>query len=333
MNAHHFVNGVKFQRFCLTLLAGAGPWFQSLEPLDNVTWLELQNLFRQRYSKLGNTCEQLFHAWGSFSFDENTETIDSYVTRIRQVTVLLGYEEAQILEVFKYMLPTKLYWILFPIEDLRQAAETVKGILTKEKLDKQLTGQTSASPFTNIREGTERKVSFNTRDELGDKIDKLTVMMSRLAAKDSNKKRPFKPKIYKSRGQNRSYSQRGYQNRNSRSDGGSRGQYGNNRPRQNYRDNNFRENTRGYGRQNSRGKYGNNKCNDYNRSRNRSSKRTLTRNYGNNRDRSSSNRRSRSGSRASTNRDRIRCYNCREYDHFVRDCPNSREERDLEQLQ
>ena len=28
----------------------------------------------------------------------------------------------------------------------------------------------------------------------------------------------------------------------------------------------------------------------------------------------------------------IRCYNCREYDHFARDCPTSREERDLEQL-
>ena len=39
------------------------------------------------------------------------------------------------------------------------------------------------------------------------------------------------------------------------------------------------------------------------------------------------------GSRASTNRDRIRCYNCREHDHFARDCPKSREERDLEQLQ
>ena len=33
------------------------------------------------------------------------------------------------------------------------------------------------------------------------------------------------------------------------------------------------------------------------------------------------------------NRDRIRCYKCREYDHFTRDCPNSREERELEQLQ
>ena len=53
-------------------------------------------------------------------------------------------------------------------------------------------------------------------------------------------------------------------------------------------------------------------------------------NYNNIRDRSSSNSRSRSGSRASTNMDRIRCYTCREYDHFVRDCPNTREERKLE---
>ena len=41
-------------------------------------------------------------------------------------------EESQILEVFKNTLPTKLYWILFPIEDLRQAVDTAKKILTKE---------------------------------------------------------------------------------------------------------------------------------------------------------------------------------------------------------
>ena len=60
---------------------------------------------------------------------------------------------------------------------------------------------------------------------------------------------------------------------------------------------------------------------------------TFTRNYSSGRDRSSSNSRSQSGSRASTNRDRIRCYKHWEYDHFTRDYPNSREERDLEQLQ
>ena len=103
------------------------------------------------------------------------------------------------MEVFKNTLSTKLYWILFPIGDLRQAVETAKRILTKERLDKQLIGQTSTSLFMNIRDGTEKKVLFNARDELGDKIDKLTALMDRLAAKESNDKRPFKPQIYKSR--------------------------------------------------------------------------------------------------------------------------------------
>ena len=102
---------------------------------------------------------------------------------------LLGYGEPQIQEVFKNTLPTKLYWILFPMEDLRQAVEMAKRILTKEKLDKQLTGQTSTSPFLSIREGVNRKVSFDTRDKLENMIDKLTVMLGRLVAKDNNEKR------------------------------------------------------------------------------------------------------------------------------------------------
>ena len=110
-----------------------------------------------------------------------------------------------------------------------------------------------------MSDGTDRKVSFNTRDELGDKIDKLTVVMSRLAAKYSHEKRPFKPQIYKSRDQNRSYSQGSYQNRpNSRN----MSQFTSNRPRQNYRDSNFRGNIRGYGRQNNRGGYRNDRHNN-----------------------------------------------------------------------
>ena len=137
MTTHHFVASVKVQQFCLTLSGEARLWYHSLEPI-NVDWLGLQNLFRQQYSKVGNAREQLFHTWRSFSFNENTETIDAYVTCIRQVVALLGYGEPQISEVVKNTLPTKSYWILFPMEDLRQAVETAKRILTKEKLDKQL---------------------------------------------------------------------------------------------------------------------------------------------------------------------------------------------------
>ena len=64
-----------------------------------------------------------------------------------------------------------------------------------------------------IREGANRRVSFDMREELGDKIDKLTVMIGKLAAKVRNRNRPFKPQIHKSRrtpppGQKKGYSQR-----------------------------------------------------------------------------------------------------------------------------
>ena len=108
MDTHRFQEGVKVQRFCLTLVGEARLWYESLRPI-NVDWQGLQNQFRQQYSKIGNVREQLFHAWQSFHFDENTEILDSYMTHIRQVATLLGYGEPQTLEVFKNTLPTKLY--------------------------------------------------------------------------------------------------------------------------------------------------------------------------------------------------------------------------------
>ena len=86
-----------------------------------------------------------------------------------------------------------------------------------------------------------------------------------------------------------------------------------------------------------KGKYrGNYRNENYSkeRGRSRSRERSFSRNVNNRRnDRNISNSRSRSGSRVSTNRDRIRCYKCREYDHFLKDCPTSKEEREIEQIQ
>ena len=139
--------------------------------------------------------------------------------------------------------------------------DTSKRILTKEKLDRQLTRQTSSTPFMSIRNSHNRKVSLDTKEELGDKIDKLAVMIGKLATRDSRTGRQFKPQIHqsRSRGQNRNYNQRNYKNRyrsNNRSNSGDGGQYrqdiGRPRYKQNYRRGNFRGNARSYGRQNSR---------------------------------------------------------------------------------
>ena len=121
-----------------------------------------------------------------------------------------------------------------------------------------------------------------------------------------------------------------YQNRNrsdNRSNSRDRGQFRQDRGRprfeQNHRGSNFQNNYRRYNRQNSRGEYRNDNYRScgYNSGRGRSRERAFSGNYNGNRNRSMSKSRLRSGCRVSTNRDRIRCYNCREYDHFARDFP------------
>ena len=51
---------------------------------------------------------------------------------------------------FQNTLPSRLHLVLFPIEDVRQAGEMANRILTKEKLDRQLAGQSSSTLFMNI---------------------------------------------------------------------------------------------------------------------------------------------------------------------------------------
>ena len=182
--------------------------------------------------------------------------------------------------------------------------------------------------------------------------------MSKLTAKDDDEIKQFTPKIYESerRGQRRNiydrsnYGQMNDQNRY-RSDSGDRritisgrGQYGQNyrdssRYNKNYRNEFRRGNSRGnlrtnqnYNGQNFRGGYRRNYSNDnYKRGRSRSKERQFSDNVRRN-DRNGSSR-SRSGSRISVNRDRIRCYKCREYDHFAKDCPTSKLEKETEQVQ
>ena len=230
--------------------------------------------------------------------------------------------------------------------------ETAKRILTKEKIDRQFSGQALSNPFMSIKNNHNRKVSFDTWDELGDKMDKLTVMIGRLTAKDRESGRQFKPQIYQSRrrGQNResddrcNYDQRDYQSGYRSDSGDRRNQY-----RQNFRGRSSMNKTRGgyvrgnarvyqnFERQNGRRECRNNYRDEgYSRSRDRSRsrERSFPRNFNSRRNnRSMSNSRSKSGSRASTNRDRIRCYKCRECNHFLMDYPPSEEQKELQQLQ
>ena len=50
-------------------------------------------------------------------------------------------------ELMKNTLPSTLFPILFPINKLRNAITTAKRVIIKEKIDIQMIGQSSTTPF------------------------------------------------------------------------------------------------------------------------------------------------------------------------------------------
>ena len=260
--------------------------------------------------------------WRSFCHDENEDTIDSYILKVKQVASLLNYGEPEILELFKNTLPSKLYWILFPINNLREAVDTAKRVMNKEKLDKQLTDQASnISPFMKLGDDTHsgQQQMLKPQD-----LEAISSMMYNVSLKQSKTGKPFKPQVYHRRGRGQ---RQGYDRDRSRNNSRQGQSFGQNRHGNEYRRNGYAQN---FSRNNGRNR-GRNFNRNYSSNRSRSRERRLSpRRYDNNNNnrqnansRFRSRSRSRSNSRVRTNRDRIRCYRCQEYHHYANECQNA----------
>ena len=130
--------------------------------------------------------------------------------------------------MFENTLPSKLYWILFPIYNLRDTVEAAKRVLPKEKLDKHLSGQAvNSTPFMKMGEITNsgKEVSNTNQDSIGEKIENLTSMIYKMSVQQEKGKKPFRPQVYPQRG-------RGQRRQNFDNRDRSRN---NNRQRQNFR--------------------------------------------------------------------------------------------------
>ena len=101
---------------------------------------------------------------------------------------MLNYGEMQIFENFKNTLPYRLYSTLINVNNLRDAIDLAKRVLTKEKLDRQLAGQ-SSTPFmkasnndSHMPQNHHKKgVTFHAMEMLernSDCIDRLTLLGS-----------------------------------------------------------------------------------------------------------------------------------------------------------
>ena len=220
-------------------------------------------------------------------------------------------------------------------------------MLTTEKIDRQLSGQSgTTAPFMKVGDvqHSNKTVSFNTHNAIREQLERLTSMVYNMSVHKEDNSRPFRPQIHpkKRRGQNRQnfdnrdrsrlYSRdRNRQNLrpNYRRQPQKRNiQCGHDSRRGSYRCQSYdnRSDSRDRGRQNFRRNVSNDRYDSRDRNRSRTSERSLTTRRNDRRHNSPNanlGTRSRSSSRVTTNRDRVRCYRSREYNHFANECPNA----------
>ena len=147
-----------------------------------------------------------------FQFDEATDTIDGYIQKVKQVAALLDYGEPQILELFKNTLRSRLYYMLYQIDNLRVVVETAKRLWTKEQMDKRAE-QSTASPFMQVSQGsskskdkTEKRVSFSAVEAMertSDSTERLASLMDKMDAKLDRREDQYRPRVYQGRGRGR----------------------------------------------------------------------------------------------------------------------------------
>ena len=134
--------------------------------------------------------------------------IHAYVNRIKQVAILLNYDAPQILELFKTPYLAEYIGFYFAINNLGEAVDAVKRVLTKEKIDSQLSDQSSAStPFMkvgDVHHSNRKTASFGAQNLIREQLDNLNSMVYNMSMQKEGNNRSFKPQIHqkRKRGQN-----------------------------------------------------------------------------------------------------------------------------------
>ena len=136
--------------------------------------------------------------------------------------------------------------MVYDINNLREAVETVKCMLIREQIDGHMSGQAASSPFMKVNQQNSKKkgLSFNAMETIqkqGDSIDKLTSLMNELSSKLDRKDNSsqYKPRIHPGRNRGCGKRQNRYSSRE-RSYSRDSGPYNNSgRKRRNYQNQNI----------------------------------------------------------------------------------------------
>ena len=313
----------KINRFKDTLFETARKWAQALNYTDvtkfdydpanaNDKIASMQYLFLARFAKEGRTLEAAYIAWGALTFDPNKDDIEQFILKVEELAKKLAYnEDAQVMAV-KSVLPRDVCGICMTYKTLKEVKAFLIELFSNPKMREAVPGTASAvvePGVFSIGQHMENNVVGLTAADVSkicQDMNDLQVRFNKIISADfrSKSSKPWKPEVTPPRrggGFNRDRGGRQFDNAQ-RNDRFRNSESNSNQDRDNGQRNNaanFRG--RGQGRGNFRG---NMRGKDRGRGRF---------------DKSPNVRRPRVASKT-VDKDKMRCHDCNEFGHFIREC-------------
>ena len=140
-------DGDKRKRFTDTLFLTARRWAEQLP--DAVVHydygdtpaskeISIKYLFLQRFALKGQTMEAMYMAWMQLSFDSSKDNIEEFINEVKNLAKRLGYNEQAQVMAKKNHLPLELYHNCLTIDNLKDLTDFLVKVYNNPKMKEKL---------------------------------------------------------------------------------------------------------------------------------------------------------------------------------------------------
>ena len=187
-------------KFKHTLQHLAREWYHGLDMHQfSDSWHEFNRHFSRYFSTQGRNIKHLHERWRAFSFDPITDDIKEYIRDVREAAKQLGHGDDAVLNLLKATMPTELYGTLYGHDNLYVVMTMLKDIYAKKPQNvvaaAARVAQGASAPFTLICSPTREGTKAPSEETLEERLSHLTDTLYCLDLDGKPVRKPFKPFI------------------------------------------------------------------------------------------------------------------------------------------
>ena len=187
----------KHIEFSYTLSGDARQWYDEVTiPAD---WVQVQNMFKHHFSRVGRSQKQLHDRWRALAFDPLIDDAEVFIRSVKELARQLGYNEMAICNCVKSCMPDNMSLALRRVNDLAEITETITDYYPCHRItppkDTKDTTPFSSSTHADHKYASSlssKEVSFDKDVILADSISQLSLAVGNLQTSTPPPK-PFKP--------------------------------------------------------------------------------------------------------------------------------------------